>query len=80
MILSNHIKERMAQRGYNHLMLEFILSCDDIDYEHNRYYISRASKADLRNELINNQERLFVLRIKLAQLKKIRNKIPSIQN
>lgn len=80
MVLSNHIKERMAQRGYNHQMLEFILSCDDIDYEHNRYYMSRASKTDLRNELIDYQEQLLALKVKLAQLKKIRNKTLTIKN
>lgn len=78
MVLSKHIKERMAQRGYNLLMLEFIISCDEIDYEHKRYFMSRSSKETLRNELLVEQKRLRFLKLQVSQLKKERAKIIAV--
>lgn len=77
MVLSKHIQERMAQRGYNLLMLEFILSCDEIDYENKRYFMSRFSKETLRNELRVEQRRLRFLKHQVSQLKRERDKIIS---
>lgn len=75
MLLTRHIQERMAQRGYNIQMLEIILSCNNVDYENDRYYLNQNSKNELRNELTDSLNRLTSLKHKLSQLKKIRTKL-----
>ena len=75
MLLTRHIQERMAQRGYNVQMLEIILSCNNIDYEHDRYYLNQISKIELRNELTDSLKKLISLKQQLSHLKKIRTKL-----
>lgn len=77
MIVTKHLKTRMAQRGYNVHMLDYVLSCASLDQERARYFLGKYNKEDLINELHDKQNDLRILLQRKARLKKRRERLIS---
>ena len=72
MILTNHIQERMSQRGFNKTMVNYMVDCGQIDYEKTQYILNRYSKSEIINEIEFFRDEIRETQKALSEAKQLR--------
>ncbi len=72
MILTNHIQERMSERGFNKTMVNYMVDCGQIDYEKNQYILNRYSKTEIINEIEFLRDEIRQTQKALSEAKQLR--------
>ena len=72
MILTNHIQERMSQRGFNETMVNCMVDCGQINYEKTQYVLNRYSKNEINNEIKFLRDEIREVQKALSEAKQLR--------